>query len=208
MAIRYRSSFAKMGVEAQKLLVDKLAQLGKDAIDFAFKQGFRSKPRRIEDEKYRKWLVKQGKDPNSAWDDITGNLRDSFGSAVYVNGELQRNTIKFANDNPIGGRTHDAIDPRPGREVLLDYFNKIHPNRGKNDVTLVCVAAMYYTKFLEAGTHRGHYKIRVISSASDYVRRNWERAVSGIYQQLRIRKPSTKVIKGDIQPLKDSGYYG
>lgn len=208
MAIRYRSSFAKMGVDAQKLLVDKLAQLGKDAIEFAFQQGFRSKPRNYGNIAYHNWLVKQGKDPNSAWDDITGNLRDSFGSAVYVNGELQRNTIRFANDNPMGGRTHDAIDPRPGREVLLDYFNKIHPNRGKNDITLVCVAAMYYTKFLEAGTHGGHYKIRVISSASDYVRRNWERAVSGIYQQLRIKKPATKVIKGDIQPLKDSGYYG
>lgn len=208
MAIRYRSSFAKMGIEARQLLVDRLAQLGKDAIDFAFKQGFRSKPRNYGNIAYHKWLVSKGKDPNSSWDDITGNLRDSFGSAVYVNGELQRNTIRFANDNPTGERTRDAIDPRPGREVLLDYFNKIHPNRGKNDVTLVCVAAMYYTKFLEAGTHRGHYKIRVISSASDYVRRNWERVVSGIYQQLRIKKPSTKVIKGAIQPLKDSGYYG
>ena len=208
MAIRYRSSFAKMGVEARQLLVERLAQLGKDAIDFAFKQGFRSRPRNVGNIAYHKWLVSKGKDPNNAWDDITGNLRDSFGSAVYVNGELQRNTIRFANDTPTGERTRDAIDPRPGREVLLDYFNKIHPNRGKNDVTLVCVAAMYYTKFLEAGTHRGHYKIRVISSASDYVRRNWERAVSGIYQQLRIKKPSTKVIKGDIKPLKDSGYYG
>ncbi len=208
MAIRYRSSFAKMGVEARQLLVERLAQLGQDAIDFAFKQGFRSKPRNYGNIAYHNWLVSKGKGPNSAWDDITGNLRDSFGSAVYVNGELQRNSIRFANDNPTGERTRDAIDPRPGREVLLDYFNKIHPNRGKNDVTLVCVAAMYYTKFLEAGTHRGHYKIRVVSSASDYVRRNWERAVSGIYQQLRIKKPSTKVIKGDIQPLKDSGYYG
>ena len=207
MAIRYRSSFAKMGVEAQKLLVDKLAQLGKDAIEFAFKQGFRSKPRRIEDEKYRKWLVKQGKNPNSAWDDITGNLRDSFGSAVYVNGELQRNTIKFANDNPIGERTSDAIDPRPGREVLLDYFNKIHPNRGKNDVTLICVAAMYYANLLEKGWHGGGYKIKVISSAADYVRRNWQKAVDGIYSSLKIKKPASRVIRGDIQPLKDSGFY-
>ena len=208
MAIRYRSSFAKMGAEARQLLVEKLAQLGQEAINFALKQGLKKYSRRITDERYRKWLEKKGKDPNSAWDDITGNLRDSFGSAVYVNGELQRNTIKFANENPNGERTRDAIDPRPGREVLLDYFDKIHPNRGKNDVTLICVAAMYYTKFLESGTPRGHYKIRVISSAADYVRRNWERAVSGIYQQLRIKKPSTKVIKGDIQPLKDSGYYG
>ena len=50
MAIRYRSSFAKMGVEARQLLVERLAQLGKDAIDFAFKQGFKKYSRRITDE--------------------------------------------------------------------------------------------------------------------------------------------------------------
>lgn len=207
MAIRYRSSFAKMGVEARRILVSQLAQLGKDAIEYAFKQGFRKTPRHYGNINYHKWLISKGKDPNNAWDDVTGNLRDSFGSAVYVNGELQKDTIRFANDNPIGGRTRDAIDPRPGREVLLDYFNKIHPNRGKNDVTLVCVAAMYYTKFLEAGTHRGAYKIRVVSAATDYIKRNWEQAVSGIYKQLRIKKPSSRVVRGDIQPLKDSGYY-
>lgn len=207
MAIRYRSSFAKMGVEARQLLVERLAQLGQDAINFAFEQGFKKHSRRITNERYRKWLEKKGKDPNSAWDDITGNLRDSFGSAVYVNGELQRNTIKFANDNPIGERTRDAIDPRPGREVLLDYFNKIHPNRGKNDVTLICVAAMYYANLLEKGWHGGGYKIKVISSAADYVRRNWQKAVDGIYSSLKIKKPASRVIRGDIQPLKDSGFY-
>lgn len=208
MAIRYRSSFAKMGVEARKELIRRVAQLGKDAIDYAFEQGFKRYSRRITNERYRKWLEKKGKDPNSAWDDITGNLRDSFGSAVYVNGELQRNTMKFANDNPKGGHTRDAIDPRSGREALMDYFNSIHPGRGKNEIVLICVSAMYYTKFLEAGTHGGHYKIKVISSASEYVRRHWESVVNGIYQSLKIKKPSTKVVKGDIRPLKDYGYYG
>lgn len=203
-----RSSFAKMGVRAREELVKRVSQLGKDAIDYAFQRGFRKYGRRIDDKKYRKWLISKGKDPNKAWDDITGNLRDSFGCAVYVNGELRRDTINFANDNPIGERTRDAIDPRSGREALIDYFNKIHPGRGKNDIILVCVAAMYYTKFLEEGTHGGNYKIKVISSASEYVRRNWEKAVSGIYAKLRIKKPKSRVIKGDIQPLRDYGYYG
>ena len=57
MAVRYRSSFAKMGIEARKLLVERLAQLGQDAIDFAFKQGFRSKPRNYGNISYHKWLV-------------------------------------------------------------------------------------------------------------------------------------------------------
>ena len=203
-----RSSYAKMGVEARKKLVERVAQLGKEAIDYAFQQGFRSKPRYIGNISYRNWLIKKGKNPKLAWDDITYNLRDSIGSAVYVDGVLQENTIKFANDTPLGGRTRDAIDPRSGRQALMDYFRQIHPNRGKGDITLICVAAMYYVKFLEAGTHAGRYKIKVISSAADYVKRNWEKAVDGIYKQLKIKKPASKVIKGDIKPLKDSGYYG
>lgn len=206
--IRYRSSFAKMGVEAREELVRRVAQLGKDAIDYAFEQGFRKYSRRITDERYRRWLERKGKSTTSSWDDISGNLRDSFGSAVYVNGELRTDTIKFANENPIGGRTRDAIDPRSGREALMDYFRSIHPGRGKNDIVLICVSAMYYTKFLEAGTHGGHYKIKVVSTAAEYVRKHWEAVVSGIYKSLRIKKPATKVIKGDIRPLKDSGYYG
>lgn len=208
MAIRYRDSYAKMGVEARQKLVERVAQLGKEAIVYALKKGFRSKPRHVGTMSYRNWLTKQGKNPNLAWDDITYNLLDSIGSAVYVDGVLQENTIKFANDTPLGGRTRDAIDPRSGRQALMDYFRQIHPNRGKGDITLICVAAMYYTKFLEAGTHAGGYKIKVISSAADYVRRNWEKAVDGIYKQLKIKKPASKVIRGDIKPLKDSGYYG
>lgn len=207
MAVRYRSSFANMGVEARKELVKRVANLGKDAIDYAFQQGFRRHSRQINSEKYKKWLASKGKDPNNAWDDITGNLRDSFGSAVYINGELQRDTIRFANENPVGGRTRDAIDSRSGREALIDYFNKIHPGRGKNNIMLICVAAMYYANLLEKGWHGGGYKIKVISSAADYVRRNWQRAVDGIYSSLKIKKPASRVIRGDIQPLKDSGFY-
>lgn len=208
MATRYRSGFAKMGQDARQLLVARVAKLGKDAIKWAFEQGYQSRPRYIGNISYYRWLGRKGKSQSKAWDDITYNLRDSIGSAVYINGELQETTISFLNDTPMGKRTRDAIDPRSGRQVLMDYFKQLHPNKGKNDITLVCVAAMYYTKFLESGTHGGHYKIKVISSAADYVRKNWEKAVDGIYKDLKIKKPASRVIRGDIKPLKDSGYYG
>ena len=80
MAIRYRDSYAKMGVEARKKLVDRVAQLGKEAIVYALKKGFRSKPRHVGTMSYKNWLTKQGKNPNLAWDDITYNLLDSIGS--------------------------------------------------------------------------------------------------------------------------------
>lgn len=205
---RYRGSYSRMGREAKALLVSRVAQLGEDAIKYAFDKGFRSHPRKEKlSDGYIAWLKSHGKSVSSAWDDITYNLRDSFGSAVYINGELQENTIRFANDTPKGRRTTDGIDPRSGREALMDYFHKIHPHRGKNEITLICVAAMYYTKFLQEGTHAGGYKIKVISTANDYIKRNWSSYVDGIYKVLKIKKPATRVIKGDIQPLKDSGFY-
>lgn len=203
-----RSSFSKMGPQARQELVNRVAQLGQDAIDYAFRKGFRSKPRYIGNINYKKWLERQGKSVSKAWDDVTFNLLDSIGSAVYINGVLKSDTIRFVTNTPLGGRTRDAIDSRSGRQALMDYFRSIRPNQGKNEITLVCVAAMYYAKFLEEGTHRGGYKIKVISSAADYVRKNWEKAVDGIYKSLKIKKPASRVIKGDIKPLKDSGYYG
>lgn len=203
MAVRYRSSFAKVGEDAKRILVDKVAQLGQDAIKYAFEKGFRSRSRNYSSKAYHNWLVKKGKDPNRAWDDITGNLRDSFGSAVYINGELQPHTIRYANETPIGRDTTNGVDGRSGREALNDYLRSIHPNQGKNEITLVCVAAMYYTRFLERGTHAGHYKIRVVSAATDYIKRNWERAVDGVYKELKIKKPASRVIRGNIQPLRD-----
>lgn len=205
---RYRSSFAKMGEEAKERLIQELKKLGQDAIDYAYKTGFMSK------------LNPPKKDGTQSivWKHITGNLHDSIGSAVYVDGVLREDTICYVgggNGSTFGKRTTDGIDSRDGRTVLLEYLRKIHPQRGKNNVVLVCVAAMYYTKFLEKGSYAwntesggGKWKIRVISGATDYIKSNKERYLSNVYKSLGIKFPSSKIIKGDIQPLKDSGFYG
>lgn len=204
---RYRSSFAKMGEAAQKELIKRLTKLGEDAIKYALEKGYRSATRNYTSLRYRDWLISKGKSHIKSWDDISGNLRAGIGSAVYVNGVLQKETIKFADDSAMGKPTGNGIDDRSGRQALDDYFNRIHPKKGKNDVVLVCASAMYYTRFLEQGTHAGHYKIRVISPATTYIKQNWERYTDGIYTTLGIKKPTTKVIRGDIFPLKDSGFY-
>lgn len=211
----YRSSFAKMGKEAKERLVQELKKLGQDAIDYAYKSGFMSKlnPRR------------KGDLQSVVWKHETGNLHDSIGSAVYVDGILREDTICYVgggNGSSFGKTTSDGIDSRSGRTVLLEYLKKIHPQKGKNNVVLVCVAAMYYTKFLESGTYANYrdaegrlvqrasskWKIRVISGATDYIKANKEKYLSNVYKSLGIKFPSQKIIKGDIQPLKDAGFYG
>lgn len=205
---RYRSSFAKMGKDAQEELVKRLTQLGEDAIKYALEKGYRSATRNYASLRYRDWLISKGKSHLKAWDDISGNLRAGIGSAVYVDGNLRTDTIRYADEGARGQHTRDGIEPRSGRQVLEDYFKSIHPKKGKNEAVLVCASAMYYTRFLEAGTHAGRHKIKVISPAATYIKKNWEQYTDGIYATLGIKKPASKVIKGDIRTLKDYGYYG
>lgn len=194
MAKAIRSSFAKMGVAAKELLVQELANLGEQAIQYAFRWGFTTAPR-VKDKEGR--YVGDGK-----WHNVMGNLHDSFGSAVYVDGQLRRDTVRFVDSELWSkGKERSGKDHLQGRSRLWEYLESIHPKRGKNEPVLVCVAAMYYTKFLEKGTHRGRYKIQVISGARDYVNRHWHEIVPKVYAKLGLKKPMAKVVRGDIRPL-------
>ena len=137
----------KARVTQERETVQKLSKLGYDAIMYAYShKGFQHKTR---------------------------NLHDSYGSAVYVNGNLVESSIRY-----VGGELSKKDDPltkKSGRETLNDFFKRSHYGRSKGEIVLVCVAAMYYTKFLENGTHNGHYKIQVISAARDYVEQNWNK---------------------------------
>lgn len=190
-----------MSEQAQELMIKAIADLGEQAIKYAFEKGFRSVPRKISNteagEKYRAWLIKKGKDPDKAWDDIRGNLRDSFGSAVYVNGVLREDTIRYVEETPkakIG-------DPRygKGRTALLEYFRRIKPKSAKNEVYLVVAAAMPYANALERGLHYGGYKIKVVSGARDYIDKHWHEIEDKVYAKMGLRKPASRIKRGDVK---------
>ena len=142
-----RDVLQKARVTEERANVQKLAKLGYDAIMYAYnRKGFEHKTR---------------------------NLHDSYGSAVYVNGNLIESSIRY-----IGGelsRKEDPLTKKSGRETLNDFFKRSHYGRAKGEMVLVCVAAMHYTKYLEEGRHRGGYKIQVISAARDYVDQNFNK---------------------------------
>ena len=142
-----RDVLQKARVTEERATVQKLAKLGYDAIMYAYsRKGFEHKTR---------------------------NLHDSYGSAVYVNGNLIESSIRY-----IGGelsRKEDPLTKKSGRETLNDFFKRSHYGRAKGEMVLVCVAAMHYTKYLEEGRHRGGYKIQVISAARDYVDQNFNK---------------------------------
>lgn len=182
--------FAKMGRQAKADLVNRLTKLGEDAMRYAFERGYSSVQRSPTSKKAEKG-------DTHAWTDVKGNLRDSFASAVYIDGVLQPQTIKFYNDSPTS---------KYGRKVAEDYLKKIHPNMGQNVVSVVVVAAMQYTQYLESGRHRGGYKIRVVSGAKDFIDRNYWAYIYDVYKRFEIDKPKVKVVKGDIYDTSFADY--
>lgn len=143
-------------------IVQQLATLGYNALRFAYsKRGFNHR---------------------------TKNLYESYASAVFVDGNLVENSMRFITNNaaskPYGGKK--------GHQWAVDYFKSQHP---RDKVTVLCVAAMPYAEYLEEGTHRGGYHIQVISAATDYLEMNKNKIDWGIFGGYKY----ARVVGGDSQ---------
>lgn len=130
----------------------------------------------------------------------TRNLHDSYGSAVYVNGELQEDSIRY-----IGGILRKKVDyttHKTGRETLLDYLRSHKLGATTNEIVLVVVAAMFYAGILEnKGGTRTRDRYIVISPAREYIDNNYQAVLSKYYQKWGIKeKPKARVIKGETLP--------
>ena len=80
-----------------------------------------------------------------------GNLRDSYGSAVYRNGVLLEDTIKFGGPQEIskGPNLRRPKLGTTGREALNIWLKKRHYGAKNNEIVLVVVAAMWYANAVE-----------------------------------------------------------
>ena len=140
-----------------------LKKLGGRAIRYAYKKGHGNGKVR-----------NHGPYRDGKWRHRSYNLHDSIGSAVFVAGNVIEDSITV-----IGGGSksrglstkNDRRTGRSGRSTLLEFFHNSHFGQKKGEIVLVCMAAMYYSGFLEGGYHYGHYKIQVISAARDYIER-------------------------------------
>lgn len=133
--------------DAIAYLVESLAELGKEACQHAIER------REYSNRKY--------------------NLRDSIGSAVYVDGHIVSSSKRYAfskstkgpyKDKGVRGQQDGGEDWITGREALDRYWDE-HPTLpyAKNAVELVVVAGTFYAGILE---DKG---IQVISAAADYL---------------------------------------
>ncbi|MGN0929348.1 MAG: hypothetical protein ACI4N3_01775 [Alphaproteobacteria bacterium] len=114
------------------------------------------------------------------------NLHDSYGSAVYVDGILDKNTIRYLDPEMskkglsmgwVWTKGRSMPDFRGnrrlegdeilmnGREEVMDFFQ--HYSAPKGTICLVIVAAMFYASILEQGGGRLKRKYAVISDGKN-----------------------------------------
>ena len=132
------------------------------------------------------------------------NLHDSYASAVYVNGELIEDSIRYVGG--ILSRKIDYTTHKNGRDTVNEYLHSHHFGGKNNEMVLVVIAALFYAGILEAGdinsSGRGPgQKYIVISPARDYIDKYYKSVLSSVYDKYGIKdKPKARVIKGEKLP--------
>ena len=109
----------------------------------------------------------------------TGNLLDSYGSAVYKGGRLLTSTIQFAGpETKTQKNVRHPEKGTTGREALEIYF-KNHRYGEKNDeFVVVVVAAMWYADYVQK---KGYRVIKGV--AYQYLAENMEKRLRPIFKR-------------------------
>lgn len=130
------------------------------------------------------------------WRHKLGNLHDSFASAVFVNGVLVQSSVQYIA-NPIS-KKRDERTGKKGRQTVKDYLRNNSFGAKNNEIVLVVIAAVFYTKWLEYEGGSGRYI--VVSPAREYINNNWWSYVEPVYRKygLPLVKPKSRVIKGEF----------
>ena len=167
-------------------MVRALKPLGKKAMLHAYLTGHTDAPRGT--------AVSGG----AKWRHRLGNLHDSFASAVYVNGVVVKTSIQYL-DNPIS-KGVDERTKKNGRATVNDYLKRVSFGKKNNEVVLVVVAAMFYTRILENTSSRMSGRYVVITPARNFIDSQWHSYVSPVYAKYGLKnKPKTRVIRGEIK---------
>lgn len=176
-------------------MVRVLKKLGVDAMKHAYKVGHTDAPRSKGEQHVMYRKQKGVRVQDNRWRHKLGNLHDSFGSAVYVNGVLVQSSVKY-----LGGTISKKVDARTGkngRQTVKDYLHRIHFGAKKQEIVLVVVAAMFYTRWLEK-EDTGTGKFLVISPAKDYINQHYHSVVAPIYRKYGIERAlRTRVVQGE-----------
>lgn len=85
------------------------------------------------------------------WNNRTKNLKDSYVSAVFVDGKLDESTVNFLSRTPEATRSNKGLR---GRQEAMFFLEDIGARLKKKGICLVIGAAMPYSYKLEKDGYR------------------------------------------------------
>lgn len=114
----------------------------------------------------------------------TFNLHDSYGSAVYLNGKLVEDSIRYVNRSRSTradrhGRNQGG---RTGREALKNFFKNAWVVRKRDNFTILVAAAMWYAKIVES---KG-YEVLDNEVVKNSIMSNFDATVSPVLKKHKI----------------------
>ena len=158
MAIQVRK-LSDLKDEIQRATVEALTELGKVVAHEAF--------------------VKARYGGGKTYENRTYNLNDSYGSAVYVNGVLVEDSIKYVN--VAGLPPSDRRAPagyETGEKALQTYFRTAFIVRKKDTYTILVAAAMWYASMVE----KKGFKVIEVERAKEEIAKNFDKVVVPIFK--------------------------
>lgn len=121
--------------------------------------------------------------PNS-YTNRSYNLHDSYGSAVYINGDLVKDSIRCINRSMSKAKDkHAPSGYEDGVTALNTYFKEAFVVRKRDSFTILVAAAMWYASMVEGMKEGTGFKVFDYDAAKKYIARNLNSVVLPILKK-------------------------
>jgi hypothetical protein len=122
---------------------------------------------------------KEARFGGKTYKDRTYNLNSSYGSAVYVDGNLIEGSIKRVNSPVYKVDKRAPAGYETGSKALETYFKTAFVVRKKDTYTILVAAAMWYASMVE----KKGFKVIELEAAKKHIARNFDRVVGPVLKK-------------------------
>lgn len=121
----------------------------------------------------------QGARHGKKYQDRTSNLRASYGSAVYINGELIEESIRQIHSSTYKVDKRAPSGYETGERALQTYFRTAFVVRKRDTWTILVAASMWYASMVE----KKGFDVIEIDEARKYIAANFDDVVGPILKK-------------------------
>lgn len=122
---------------------------------------------------------KRARHGGKPYKDRTNNLYSSYGSAVYVNGNLIEKSIKHIHAPIYKVDKRAPAGYETGDKALDTYFRTAFVVRKKDTYTILVAAAMWYASMVE----KKGFNVIELDAAKEYIAKNYDEVVGPVLKK-------------------------